>query len=333
MTNSYNQTIQSNYTTLRSDCYQRQQTSKPSSEIGGGEKSTRDKQQTWFIKAHERIPAPAEMEAAAAADRCNFRFAIPKPSVMNLLRNPQRLQRTGSCPSTWNAFCERDLGGRDTEVCRGVISSVRASSTTRWTDKRKHRSPLTWIVQVYSESSSSLTVQLHSRSRLLTLLLIRRLSIFPMRLCVCVCACVYVCVCVCVDREEEREAPCTHARTTLMSGHINDLCGLGSNTRSETGLTATVRSTSASSLAGRLASFWRGDEIMLLLLRSLSFCLSPSHPVTPLTTPSPPRRLAVAMPLQCRWAGGGSWMASLPANCARSEVIPSRRSRLQLTFR
>lgn len=41
---------------------------------------------------------------------------------------------------------------------------------TRWP-------PLTWMVQVYSESSSSLTVQLHSLSRLLMLLLISRLSI------------------------------------------------------------------------------------------------------------------------------------------------------------
>lgn len=43
---------------------------------------------------------------------------------------------------------------------------------------------LTWIVQVYSESSSSLTVQLYSRSRFLMLPLMKRLSIFL--LCVCV---------------------------------------------------------------------------------------------------------------------------------------------------
>lgn len=42
---------------------------------------------------------------------------------------------------------------------------------------------LTWIVQVYSESSSSLTVQLYSRSRFLMLPLMKRLSIFL--LCVC----------------------------------------------------------------------------------------------------------------------------------------------------
>lgn len=148
---------------------------------------------------------------------------------------------------------------------------------------------------MYSESSSSLTVQLHSRSRLLTLLLIRRLSIFSMRLC--------------VDHGEEREAPWMHARTrartTLMSGHVNDLCVLGSNTRSETGWPAAVRSGSASSLTGRLASFWRGGEITLPL-RSLSLSLSlvrlDCHPPPP-TTPYSPRLLAVAMPLQCCWAG------------------------------
>lgn len=43
--------------------------------------------------------------------------------------------------------------------------------------KDRQRQSQTWIVQVYSESSSSLTVQSHSRSRLLTLLLISRLSI------------------------------------------------------------------------------------------------------------------------------------------------------------
>lgn len=71
----------------------------------------------------------------------------------------------------------------------------------------------TWIVQVYSESSSSLTVQLHSRSRLLTLLLISRLSIL-FRLF--------------GARRGEMSAP--HARTTLISGHANDLCVLRSHT-------------------------------------------------------------------------------------------------------
>lgn len=50
--------------------------------------------------------------------------------------------------------------------------------STRGFRNSKCWSPLTWIVQVYSESSSSLTVQLHSLSRLLMLLLISRLSIF-----------------------------------------------------------------------------------------------------------------------------------------------------------
>ena len=50
-----------------------------------------------------------------------------------------------------------------------VIRETQAGNGPRW---------LTCIVQVYSESSSSLTVQLHSLSRLLMLLLISRLSIF-----------------------------------------------------------------------------------------------------------------------------------------------------------
>lgn len=137
----------------------------------------------------------------------------------------------------------------------------------------KHRSPLTWIVQVYSESSSSLTVQLHSRSRLLTLLLISRLSIFPDA---------PVCGPRRGEREErEREAPCTHARTHNfdVGSHVNDLCVLGSNTRSETGWPAAVRSGRASSLTGRLASFLeRGGNNAATAAPSPSLSLSLSPP-------------------------------------------------------
>lgn len=86
--------------------------------------------------------------------------------------------------SKWHLFCQQQIEG---DMCQGGESHFflphpqpRYVSISRPPQQGdlKCWSPLTWIVQVYSESSSSLTVQLHSLSRLLMLLLISRLSIF-----------------------------------------------------------------------------------------------------------------------------------------------------------
>lgn len=85
---------------------------------------------------------------------------IHKPSVTNLLLKAE----------TVKSAAKADVGPHE----RGIhLTPFRVLHNK----KGRQRQSQTWIVQVYSESSSSLTVQSHSRSRLLTLLLISRLSI------------------------------------------------------------------------------------------------------------------------------------------------------------
>lgn len=122
---------------------------------------------------------------------------------------------------------------------------------------RKCWSPLTWMVQVYSESSSSLTVQLHSLSRLLMLLLMSRLSIFSI---------------VCV--RDQGEGHTAHTCKFIFS-HVNVVPVLWSNTWS-----ATVRSGGGASFYQCVSAVWprhhtvrffsqSGVEMLLLLLLSL----------------------------------------------------------------
>lgn len=121
---------------------------------------------------------------------------------------------------------------------------------------RKCWPPLTWMVQVYSESSSSLTVQLHSLSRLLMLLLMSRLSIFSI---------------VCVRDQGEGHAAHTYK---FIFCHVNVVPVLWSNTWSAA---ATVRSGGGASFYQCVSAVWPrhhtvrffSQSVVLLLLLSL----------------------------------------------------------------
>lgn len=71
----------------------------------------------------------------------------------------------------------------------------------------------------------------------------------------------------------------------------------------------------------RFFSQWGVEIVLLLLLLSLygPGRLSPLHHTF---SPQSPRRCHAA--LKCCWAGGGWWMASLSANGAMSEMLPSQ---------
>lgn len=135
--------------------------------------------------------------------------------------------------------------------------------------------PLTWIVQVYSESSSSLTVQLHSLSRLLTLLLISRLSIFSI-----------------VCKRDQREARAAHRYGSAFC-QVNGVPAPCSNTWSVAAIGASFYhqrvSDSYQQRVSSLGQDWRILHLHLLPVMIMMVWLA-RHP---LTTPAQ----ALAMPL------------------------------------
>lgn len=147
---------------------------------------------------------------------------------------------------------------------------------------RKCWSPLTWIVQVYSESSSSLTVQLHSLSRLLMLLLISRLSIFSI-----------------VCERDHREVHTAHTYKFMFWG-VNGVPGLCSNTWSAAARVQTGGGGASFYLC--VSADWAGCCVSPVNEKweHCCNCCCCSSLVRlnchPLTTPSPPVS-AVAMPL------------------------------------
>ena len=201
-----------------------------------------------------------------------------------------------------------------------VIRETQAGNGPRW---------LTCIVQVYSESSSSLTVQLHSLSRLLMLLLISRLSIFSV---------------VCVRERSGAHAYKSGSAVTLTTplpllsgptpGQRQRVCGAAA---------AVVHRlfhprVSAGRGAGAGAFLHWGRGFFFFLENSATACAAAPSLVRLGCHPSPhlPPPL-VSSPLPCRSnAAGraeGGWMASPPANGAVSEVLPSQRGRAETTFR
>lgn len=161
-------------------------------------------------------------------------------------------------------------------------------------------------MQVYSESSSSLTVQLHSLSRLRMLLLISRLSIFAI-----VCA---------RDRGEDAR------KFGSLCGHVNDLRAVWSNTWSQA---ASVRRSgggagASSSPACERADGAEGPDGCASSVRqgsrgknNATVVSPPLSPVRLHCHPPPHCLLQVSSPLPCRCsdtgrAEAGEWRVCQP---------------------
>lgn len=93
-------------------------------------------------------------------------------SVIPPGRHQQRDVQAGTC--TPSAQTVAFLSARSDTIAAIFSARVNKTVVDRW---------LTWMVHVYSVSSSSLTVQLYSRSRFLMLPLINRLNIFSENRC------------------------------------------------------------------------------------------------------------------------------------------------------
>lgn len=113
---------------------------------------------SWGVRVARTCPAEAPCAQCPGPDRGSGRGAL----------QPGRPPHPGADKALgWGSHSEVAVAGQvgQTRVTRG--------------SHRQGAAALTWMVQVYSLSSSSRTVQLYSRSRLLLLPLINLLSIFP----------------------------------------------------------------------------------------------------------------------------------------------------------